>query len=254
MYYSEEEARALIIQAGLELIEKKLIARTWGNISARLDENTFLITPSGRAYETLKPEDISRVSVRDLSCSGPYKPSSEKGLHAAVYALRPDVCFIIHTHQPYASAVCAEGEDTPFAPCAQYALPGTEKLSAYTAQTVAAHPGNNAFLLAKHGTVCLGRTYEEAFSEADALEEKCKALCAERGAGKTKRGAFLDDYAQLIGFGMRSNPEDREAEEMVRAKNAAAAAYVRKAKRMSFFDVALQRAVYLFKYSRLKNR
>ena len=34
MGYSETEARQLVIKAGYELVEKGLIARTWGNISA----------------------------------------------------------------------------------------------------------------------------------------------------------------------------------------------------------------------------
>lgn len=36
MAYSREEAAELIIKAGYALVEKGLIARTWGNISARL--------------------------------------------------------------------------------------------------------------------------------------------------------------------------------------------------------------------------
>ena len=56
--YSESQARDLVIKAGFVLIEKKLIARTWGNISARISENEFIITPSGKAYETLSPDDL----------------------------------------------------------------------------------------------------------------------------------------------------------------------------------------------------
>ena len=52
MAYQLEEAKKLVIQAGLDMIEKGLIARTWGNISGRISESQFVITPSGRAYES----------------------------------------------------------------------------------------------------------------------------------------------------------------------------------------------------------
>ena len=95
MYYDEKTARALIIEAGHRLLENKLVARTWGNLSARISEDAFIITPSGRAYDTLAPEDLVKVCIRDLSYEGDRKPSSEKGIHAQAYLLRPDCSFII---------------------------------------------------------------------------------------------------------------------------------------------------------------
>ncbi len=180
MFYSENEARKRIIEAGHVLLEKKLIARTWGNISARIGESEFIITPSGRAYDTLTPEELVKVKIDDLSYEGDIKPSSEKGAHAVGYALRNDVNFIIHTHQFYASAICAEEKDTDFAPCAAYGLPGTKKLTGNIRRAVADNPGKKAFLLAKHGALCLGRDMEEAFAEVDRLEENCKALFEKR--------------------------------------------------------------------------
>ena len=107
MYYSETEARSLVIEAGRRLAENKLISRTWGNVSARISKDEFIITPSGRAYETLSPADLVKVRVSDCSYSGNIKPSSEKGVHASAYALRQHSGFIIHTHQFYASVVAA---------------------------------------------------------------------------------------------------------------------------------------------------
>ena len=233
MAYNEKETRELVIKAGLLLLEKKLIARTWGNISARIGENEFIITPSGRAYDTLTAEELVKVKIGDLSYEGNIKPSSEKGAHAVGYALRSDVNFIIHTHQFYASAICAAEKDTDFAPCAAYGLPGTKKLTENIRKTVAANPGKNAFLLAKHGALCLGKDMESAFAEADRLEENCRTLFSSRvtlsdrkPSSETLFGldrlygsvlrdsdstvmticsqykalpAYLDDFAQMIG-------------------------------------------------------
>ena len=102
-------AKQQVIDAGLRLVETGLIARTWGNVSCRIDKNSFVITPSGKAYEDLTPKDIVLVSIEDCKYEGNVKPSSEKGIHAACYALRPDCYFVIHTHQKNASAVSTLG-------------------------------------------------------------------------------------------------------------------------------------------------
>lgn len=180
MFYSESEARKLVVEAGLRLVEKKLIARTWGNISARISKNEFIITPSGRAYDTLTPADLVKVKVSDGSYTGGIKPSSEKGVHAAAYAQRSGVSFIIHTHQYYASAVAAECRTIRTAPCAAYALPGTTKLRRFVEDCIKSNPYQNTFLMARHGTLILGSDMEEAFSRAEALEERCKGLVEAR--------------------------------------------------------------------------
>ena len=64
------QAKELVIKAGKELIESGLIARTWGNISCRISETQFVITPSGRAYDTLTPEEIVLVNIEDLEYEG----------------------------------------------------------------------------------------------------------------------------------------------------------------------------------------
>ena len=99
MTAAETQVREQILRAAARLTGEGLIERTWGNISARLAETQFLITPSGLAYETLRPEQLVLVNVADASWEGEIKPSSEKGIHADAYRLRPEVNFVIHTHQ-----------------------------------------------------------------------------------------------------------------------------------------------------------
>ena len=250
--YTEAEARRLVIKAGLELVEKKLIARTWGNISARISENEFIITPSGRAYESLKPEDLVKVRIDTLEYEGSIKPSSEKGVHAAVYSLRSSCSFVIHTHQFYASAVCAERKDTAFAPCAKYGLSGTKKLMNNVAAAVAANPAKKAFLMSNHGAVAAGDGYDDAFAIAEELEEQCRKLY-ESGKHEPRKGAWIDDYAQMFDSKGNPNPgEDEDAVEYVRKKNEAAASYASSAKPLPGFIAILEHAVYVKKYSKLK--
>ena len=99
MAYSRQDAAGKVLAACRKLVSSGLIARTWGNVSARLDADSFLITPSGRAYESLTPEDLVPVSLETLKPLSEGRPSSEKGMHAVLYRQRPDVNFIVHTHQ-----------------------------------------------------------------------------------------------------------------------------------------------------------
>jgi L-fuculose-phosphate aldolase len=181
---SEEllEAKKHIIEVSKELHEVGLLVRTWGNISQRIDETSFLITPSGIKYEDLKPEMIVKVNIDDLSYEGDVLPSSEKAVHAVCYKERPDVEFIVHTHQVYASCAGTLGfkkvltyyDDADMViPVASYALPGTDKLASNVAATVKKYPDNKGFIMANHGTLCLGRDSKEAVFEAEKMEVAC---------------------------------------------------------------------------------
>ena len=176
------EARKNIIVVSRELHEVGLLVRTWGNISQRVDEDSFIITPSGIKYEDLTPEMIVKVKICDLSYEGDYLPSSEKAVHAACYKNRPDVEFIVHTHQVYASCAGTLGirkiityfdDEDMIIPVAPYALPGTEKLAESVAFTIKKFPETNALIMANHGTICMGRNSKEAVIEAEKMEVAC---------------------------------------------------------------------------------
>lgn len=181
MAYSIQEARQLVIKAGLKLVQSGLVARTWGNISARVSDTQFVVTPKGRAYDSLKPDDIVLVNIADCSYEGDIKPSSEKGVHAASYRLRPKVNFVIHTHQENASVFSVLGEDLILkngdrsllglrVASAPYGISSTKKLTKNVAKTIADNPYSKAFLMKGHGAICLGASMEEAFDLAFALE------------------------------------------------------------------------------------
>jgi len=179
-----QKAREIVCEAGLKLVKEGLVARTWGNISCRVDENSFVITPSGRSYDELTPDDIVQVQIHDLKWSGSIKPSSEKGLHAEVYKLNPDSTAVIHTHQQNASVVAAARKEIPLIsdemgqvigariPCAGYGLPGTKKLKKASAAALR-ESGSKASLMANHGAVCWGTDMDDAFLVATTLEKVC---------------------------------------------------------------------------------
>ena len=64
------------------------MARTWGNVSCRIDEGRFVVTPSGRKYDDLLPKDMVVVDIRTGNYEGTVKPSAESKLHGAIYRKR----------------------------------------------------------------------------------------------------------------------------------------------------------------------
>lgn len=177
--------RLEVIASGLKLIREGLVARTWGNVSVKVDEEHMLITPSGRKYEDLTEKDIVLVNFLTLEYEGEIKPSSEFKLHAEIYKSRPGIAAVIHTHQMNASTCAAARREVPpilddmaqiIGPSvrvAPYALPSTRKI---VKGTVKALKGRMAALMANHGAVCIGRDLDEAFVVCQVLEKACKAF------------------------------------------------------------------------------
>ncbi len=209
----EEKAKELVVKAGLELVKNGLIARTWGNVSCRVDDKTFVITPSGRAYESLTPDQIVVCKIADCSYDGDIKPSGERGVHALVYRERPDANFVIHTHQIQASAVSAmnrteipasltvDGESVPIA---EYGLPSTKKLVNGVAAALK-RTGGRAVIMARHGALCFGKDDRETFDTALALEKDSRRYIEKVfiEAGGKKPESEKDVFSLYIGGASR---------------------------------------------------
>ncbi len=190
-----EEAKKLVCDSGKQLLAEGYVSGTWGNISCRIDENLMAITPSGREYETMEPEDIVIVDYHDHTYEGDIKPSSEYKLHTEIYRTRKNINAVIHTHQMNASTVAASRREVPpilddmvqiIGPtvrCADYALPNTKKI---VKKTVKALSGRYAALMANHGAVCIGRDMKEAFVVCQVLEKACKAFIEAEFLGGAK--------------------------------------------------------------------
>ena len=165
------EIKKQIIKYGKKLGEKNMSPATSGNISVKTGNN-ILITGSGTCLADLCEDDIVLIDKNANIVDGNIKPSSEKNLHNAVYAIRPDINAIIHCHAPYTSAfaVCRIPLSKPIIsenvfyfgeiPVAEYALPGSEKLVENTAKFFAKH---DAVLLANHGIVIGAKDLKNAY-------------------------------------------------------------------------------------------
>jgi len=181
---NKEDAKKLVCESGKRLMREGLVARTWGNVSVRISDELMVITPSGRKYEELNPNDMVVVNYFDLSFEGAIKPSSELKLHCEIYKRRPEVNAVIHTHQMYASIIASAQKDVPLSEfehrsilgcdivkAAPYALPNTKKITMATADAL----GNaNAALMSNHGVVCCGNDLNDVFEKCSTLESACQ--------------------------------------------------------------------------------
>jgi L-fuculose-phosphate aldolase len=184
-----------VIEAGRKLVNEGLVARTWGNVSIRINDYYMLITPSGRKYEDLTEKDIVLVNIITSEYEGEIKPSSEHKLHSEIYKTRKGINAVIHTHQMNASTCAAARREVPpvlddmaqiIGPTvrvAPYALPSTRKI---VKKTVQALRGRMAALMANHGAVCIGRDMEEAFVVCQVLEKACKSFIEAEFLGGAK--------------------------------------------------------------------
>ncbi|HZQ59885.1 MAG TPA: class II aldolase/adducin family protein [Casimicrobiaceae bacterium] len=150
-----------------------------GNVSARLQGGSFVITPTGMPYESLAPEDLVALEPqgRPRDAHG-RRPSSEWPLHAAIYAARADAGAIVHTHSVFATTLACLHRGIPEfhymialaggeIRCAPYALFGSAELADGAVQAL---HGRKACLLAHHGLVVLSTDPENALELALQVE------------------------------------------------------------------------------------
>lgn len=179
-----EQAKDAVMEASKQLVKLGLVARTWGNVSCRVGDRHFLITPSGKPYGQLQKDQLVLVDLEDLSYPKGVKPSSEKKLHREVYKLKKDVAFVIHTHQEMASLAGLLGEDIPVSKqgkpllgetiaTARYGLPGTKTLVKHASQSITTNSAKTV-LLANHGALCFGSDALETLEIAKQLEVECR--------------------------------------------------------------------------------
>lgn len=181
-----EELREQVWQLHLELPRNGLVRWTGGNVSARDPETGYVvIKPSGVHYESLRPEHLVIVGLDGQRIEGDLKASSDTASHLYIYRHRPDVCGVVHTHSPYATAFAALGRPIPVyltaiadefggpIPCGGFALIGGEEIGQVVVESIGDSP---AVLLKNHGVFTVGPTAEAAVKAAVMVEDVARTV------------------------------------------------------------------------------
>ena len=200
---TELRLRQVIKDSGVNLLKENLVQGTWGNTAVRLDEDHMLVTPTGLDYIALTPEDMPAVQISDPSIwSDGKKPTSERKIHAAIMAARPEIGATIHSHPIYCSILASARIELPVmseemqklvggsARVGAYGLPGTKTLKK---GTVAAMDKRNACFMANHGVFCAGKDMEEAFEIIRVMERSCKEYIAQKTLEATGQKTYSDE-------------------------------------------------------------
>ena len=155
-----------------------------GNLSLRLDQDGqpgMLITPTGMGADDLRAQDLVWLGV-DGRLRGDWQPSSEWHFHQAVYARRPALQALVHTHSPHATTLACLRRELPAfhymvavaggdsERCTPYHTFGSEALSASVALAMA---DRNACLMANHGLVAAGASLAQAMKVTQEIEALC---------------------------------------------------------------------------------
>lgn len=177
----EEGLRAGLIETCLEMNRRGINQGRSGNASVRLPDG-LLITPSGIAYDRMRPEDIVFLD-RDGQFTGTLQPSSEWRFHHDIIRVRPDVQAVLHAHATFSTALACLGREIPAfhymvgvagganIRCAHYATFGSQELSDHV---INALDGRQACLMANHGLITLGASLENALELAQEVETLAK--------------------------------------------------------------------------------
>ena len=198
------DLRKRIIEYSLKLNSTNLSPLRSGNISLRVkedDKDGYLITPSGKKYETLKPEDIVFMGLNEEAENNDStnKPSSEWRFHRDIYVNKKDAQAIVHAHSPHATAVSSHGKAIPpfhymialaggeDIQCAEYATFGTKELSN---NVIKALENRTACLMSNHGQVAFGKNLESAFELAQEIENICQQYIIALKIGEPKILSF----------------------------------------------------------------
>jgi len=190
---SETKQREEICRFGRSLFERGLTPGSSGNISIRLDDGGWLVTPTNASLGFLDPARISRLDKDGRLLSGD-KPTKEIPLHTALYDTRSSARAIVHLHSTHSVAVTMLPEIDPQAalpPMTPYYLMrcGITALVPYyrpgdpaVAEAIRGLAGRySSVLLANHGPVVTGDTLEAAVFATEELEETAKLYLLLRG-------------------------------------------------------------------------
>jgi L-fuculose-phosphate aldolase len=194
MSQDAKQLRREIIRVVRIVTDQGLACSSDGNVSVRLGEDRFLITPSGLHKMSMGEEDLVVVDGKGQAIEGKpgRTPTSEVLMHLEAYRERPDIDAVLHAHPPCATALTIAGIPFPLdlipealiglgsVPVAPYATPGSVEL-AHSIRGLL--KDTNSILLSHHGSLTVGKTLEEALIALERLEHTAHTYFLAKAAG-----------------------------------------------------------------------
>jgi L-fuculose-phosphate aldolase len=203
---NEHEIKSQICEVCRKMWQLGLVAGNDGNVSVKLGDGLFLVTPAGVSKADILHEMLVKIdSAGQIVESCGYKPSSEIKMHLRCYQQREDVGAVVHAHPPTATGFAAanralDGYSVIEAvltlgsvPVAPYAAPSTDEVAEVITPFLSEH---DALLLQNHGALTVGADLTTAFHRMETVEHMAKiSLTAHLLGGE--REISLDNIDRL---------------------------------------------------------
>src|SRR6201982_2016427 len=212
---SESKVREDICRFGRSLFERGLTPGSSGNISVRLEDGGYLVTPTNASLGFLDRAGLSRLPADGKLVSGD-APTKEVPLHSALYQTRGAARAVVHLHSTHSVALSMLPEIDPRAalpPMTTYYMMkcGATALVPYyrpgdpaVADAIKGLAGKySSVLLANHGPVVSGDTLEAAVYAIEEREESAKLYLLLRGLNpRYLTPAQVADLSKTFGLGL----------------------------------------------------
>lgn len=162
-----------------------------GNISARVDEDSYLVTASGTFMGELQIDDFVQVGLHGLTYPASKKPTKETPMHTAVYEARPDIGAVLHSSPFYSTlfACASEPLEANYFIESMYYLqriayvgyhePGSQSLGDEVREKA---KDANILFLKNHGILVFDTTLNEARMALQTLELTCRMLATSKAS------------------------------------------------------------------------
>jgi len=203
-----DDPRYDLVEMVKELYAAQCITATGGNISVRVPgtSDQAFITPAHLFKGDLRPEMMVRIDMEGNGLDpDSLSPSSEWGVHCAIYKNRPDIEAVIHAHSPWFTILMLN--EFPFLPISTEAaffgkipvvpfmMPGSRELANAVGDAVG--KGSVVFMQ-NHGVVVAGATLRGASNSLEALERTAMVtLWSYAAGGKPK--LLPKDIVDMLG-------------------------------------------------------
>jgi 3-dehydro-4-phosphotetronate decarboxylase len=189
----KQELKKQLRETGKYMMQYDLAWGNSGNISAKTEENSFLITASGTYLGDLDLEDFAECSIESgKSINSGRKPSKEVPMHLAIYETRPEIGAVLHASPLYSTLIASSNLDIPSAWFVEsmyylekiervpYANPGSMELGELVREKA---KKANILLLENHGVLVYDTSLKEAKMALQTLEMACRMLLISQKAG-----------------------------------------------------------------------
>lgn len=187
-----EKEKKQVLDAALEIRRCSLVSLSGGNISMRVGEDRYLVTPSGMIYEQMVPEDVCLIDGTCRVVEGNRKPSSDSSALVYLFEHMPKIQAVIHTHQPWATAAGFAADEIPdFLVTIMDACRNPVRVAPFTPSSAVGmgklaveYAGDSlAVILKHHGVITWGGDLQEALYAAVYLEEAAKTYVLAKAMG-----------------------------------------------------------------------